>query len=43
MYTQIENIWLYRTGDVTIAYTNGLPYGIFMKKVIYDMIQKGQL
>ena len=29
--------------DFTILYTKGLPYGVFMKHVILDMTQKGQL
>ena len=29
--------------DFTILYTKGLPYGLFMKHVILDMTQKGQL
>ena len=29
--------------DFTIMYTKGLPYGLFMKHVIFDMTQKGQL
>ena len=29
--------------DFTIMYTKGLPYGLFMKHVILDMTQKGQL
>ena len=30
-------------GDVSIGITKGLPYGIFMKHVIYDITEKGQL
>ena len=30
-------------GDVSIATTKGLPYGIFMKHVMYDITEKGQL
>ena len=29
--------------DFSIMYTKGLPYGLFMKHVIFDMTQKGQL
>ena len=30
-------------GSLSIAYTKGLPYGIFMKHLIHDLIEKGQL
>ena len=40
---QIEDIWSYTIGDLSIAYTNGLPYGIFLKKVIYDITLTGHL
>ena len=30
-------------GSLSIAFTKGLPYGIFMKHLIYDLTEKGQV
>ena len=40
---QIQKIWSFKMGGVSIAITKGLPYGIFMKHVIYDITEKGHL
>ena len=40
---QIQKIWSFKMGDVSIGITKGLPYGIFMKHVIYDITEKGHL
>ena len=43
MSLQIEKIWKYRMGDLAIALTQGSPYVPFLRHVIYDIIEKGQL
>ena len=43
IFLQIEDVWTYWQSDLSIPYTKGLPYGIFMKQVIIDMKQNGQL
>ena len=40
---QIEEAWTYRVGSLAFAVTKGLPYEMFMKKVIREISEKGQL
>ena len=36
-------VWETKMGFVSIPITKGLPYGIFMKQIIFEMKQNGQL
>ena len=36
-------VWSYKFAEFSIPMTNGLPYGIFMKQVIFDITESGQL
>ena len=40
---QIEEAWTYKVGSVAFAVTKGLPYEMFMKNVIREISEKGQL
>ena len=40
---QIEKVWLYKTGPEGMPITKGLPYEIFMKKIIRQLKETGQL
>ena len=36
-------MWSYKFSEFSIPMTSGLPYGIFMKQVIFDITNSGQL
>ena len=40
---QIEEVWVKAMGENTFGMTKGLPYGIFMKRTIQDIIGNGEL
>ena len=40
---QIEEVWKYRMGSFSIPLTKGLPYDIFMKQIIFELMEGGQL
>ena len=42
-FYQLEAIWTKKLGSTGIALTKGLPYRIFMKQIIYEIIERGQL
>ena len=42
-FFQLEKVWLYQTGPEGMPIAKGLPYEIFMKKIIRQMKESGQL
>ena len=40
---QIEEVWKYRMGSFSIPLTKGLPYDIFMRQIIFELTERGQL
>ena len=40
---QIEEAWTRIAGTLSMIYTKGLPYGIFMRQIVNEMTEKGQL
>ena len=40
---QIEEVWTGSLGYLSIAYQKNSPYGVFMKQVIKEVIERGQL
>ena len=40
---QIEEAWTRIAGTLSIIYTKDLPYGIFMRQIVNEMTEKGQL
>ena len=40
---QVEQVWDKRLYDISMIHYTGMPYAIFMKQIIYDMIETGQL
>ena len=40
---QIEEAWTRIAGTMSMIYTKGLPYGIFMRQIVNEMTEKGQL
>ena len=42
-FFQIEEVWKYKMGVFSIPMTKGLPFEIFMRQLIFEMIEHGQL
>ena len=42
-FFQIEEVWKYKMGVFSIPMTKGLPYEIFMRQLIFEMTERGQL
>ena len=40
---QIEEVWKYKMGIFSIPMTQGLPYEIFMRQLVFEMTERGQL
>ena len=40
---QIEEVWKYKMGIFSIPKTQGLPYEIFMRQLVFEMTERGQL
>ena len=40
---QLEEVWTYKMGGFSIPHWRGLPYAKFMRQVIQEIINKGQL
>ena len=42
-FFQIEEVWKYKMGVFSIPMTKGLPFEIFMRQLIFEMTERGQL